>query len=90
MSGRVGTYNDEGKNVDLYIPRKCSATQRIVTAQDYASIQVNVGVVDENGVFTGQTKTYILSGDVRKRGEADQAINRLAVRDGLLREQPSA
>ena len=87
---RVGTYNDEGKSTDLYIPRKCSSTGRIVNNKDFASVQINIGLVDENGVYTGQTKTYILSGDVRKRGEGDQAINRLAIRDGLIREQPSA
>lgn len=36
----AGMHNDEGKNVELYIPRKCSATNRIIGAKDHAAIQV--------------------------------------------------
>jgi hypothetical protein len=36
----AGMQNDEGKNVELYIPRKCSATNRIIGAKDHAAIQV--------------------------------------------------
>jgi small subunit ribosomal protein S21e len=32
--------NAEGKSVELYHPRKCSATNRIISANDHASIQV--------------------------------------------------
>ena len=34
--------NDEGKIVDLYIPRKCSATNRLITAKDHASVQIEI------------------------------------------------
>jgi hypothetical protein len=34
--------NDQGHNVDLYIPRKCSWTNRLLQAQDKASVQVRV------------------------------------------------
>ena len=84
---RVGCINDEGKNVDLYIPRKCSSTGRIVRANDHAATQINVGVLDENGVYTGEYKTYVISGDVRKRAEGDQALNRLTLADGLIEDQ---
>ena len=30
--------NDQGKIVDLYIPRKCSATNRLITAKDHARL----------------------------------------------------
>ncbi|KAF5941857.1 hypothetical protein HYC85_019500 [Camellia sinensis] len=36
--------NEEGQNMDLYIPRKCSATNRLITAKDHASVQINVGM----------------------------------------------
>merc|ERR1711911_84275 len=39
--------NDAGENVDLYIPRKCSASNRIIYAKDHASIQMNIADVDE-------------------------------------------
>eukprot|EP00008_Paramoeba_atlantica_P002740 CAMPEP_0201484982 /NCGR_PEP_ID=MMETSP0151_2-20130828/9124_1 /ASSEMBLY_ACC=CAM_ASM_000257 /TAXON_ID=200890 /ORGANISM="Paramoeba atlantica, Strain 621/1 / CCAP 1560/9" /LENGTH=89 /DNA_ID=CAMNT_0047868905 /DNA_START=87 /DNA_END=356 /DNA_ORIENTATION=+ len=83
---QVGCINDEGRNVDLYIPRKCSSTGRIIHSQDHAAVQINVGMTDSNGVYTGNYKTYVLSGSLRKRGEGDQALNRLALKDGLLRE----
>lgn len=69
---------------DLYVPRKCSATNRLITAKDHASVQINVGLVDESGKLTGETKTFGLCGYVRTRGNADAAISRLAGEAGLL------
>ncbi|KAF8455891.1 ribosomal protein S21e [Terfezia claveryi] len=79
--------NEKGELVDLYVPRKCSATNRIIKAKDHASIQISVGKVDENGRYTGSqdTITYALSGFVRSQGEADDSLNHLAQRDGLLK-----
>ncbi len=37
--------NEEGKIVDLYIPRKCSATNRLITAKDKSSVQIDVAEV---------------------------------------------
>ncbi|XP_078160654.1 small ribosomal subunit protein eS21 [Carex rostrata] len=69
--------NEEGQIVDLYIPRKCSATNRLITAKDHASVQINVGHVDENGIYTGQFTTFALSGSIRSQGDADSALDRL-------------
>ncbi|GAQ86071.1 40S ribosomal protein S21 [Klebsormidium nitens] len=69
--------NEEGENVDLYIPRKCSATNRLITSKDHASIQINVGHLDENGVYTGQYTTFALAGPVRAQGDGDSALDRL-------------
>ncbi|KAG5529579.1 hypothetical protein RHGRI_030087 [Rhododendron griersonianum] len=49
--------NEEGQNMDLYIPRN-SATNRLITAKDHASVQLNVGHLDEAGRYTGQFSTY--------------------------------
>ncbi len=54
-----------GENVDLYIPRKCSWTNRLITAKDHASIQINIGHLDDTGVYTGHYTTLALSGFVR-------------------------
>ncbi|KAJ3094925.1 40S ribosomal protein S21 [Phlyctochytrium planicorne] len=72
--------------VDLYIPRKCSATGRLISAKDHASVQINVGEVDANGHFTGASKAYALSGFVRALGESDDSLNRLATQDGYLKK----
>ncbi|KAH7864324.1 hypothetical protein Vadar_028347 [Vaccinium darrowii] len=69
--------NDEGQNMDLYIPRKCSATNRLITAKDHASVQLNVGHLDANGVYTGQFTTFALCGYIRAQGDADSALDRL-------------
>ncbi|GFZ13715.1 ribosomal protein S21e [Actinidia rufa] len=69
--------NEEGKNMDLYIPRKCSATNRLITAKDHASVQINIGHLDENGVYTGQFTTFALCGFIRAQGDADSAVDRL-------------
>ncbi|KAK4373472.1 hypothetical protein RND71_008856 [Anisodus tanguticus] len=69
--------NDEGQNMDLYIPRKCSATNRLITSKDHASVQLNVGHLDEFGRYTGQFTTYALCGFIRAQGDADSALDRL-------------
>ena len=39
--------DDEGNIVDIYIPRKCSATNRLITAKDYASVQIEIAEVSQ-------------------------------------------
>ncbi|KAI0998271.1 hypothetical protein K3495_g9923 [Podosphaera aphanis] len=77
--------NDKGESVDLYVPRKCSATNRIIKAKDHASVQISIAKVDERGHITGENHVYALSGFVRAMGESDDSLNRLAQRDGLLK-----
>lgn len=85
--------NEEGQNMDLYIPRKwylicfydflyyllvhvgslfvgcccccSSATNRLITSKDHASVQINVGHLDELGRYTGTFSTFALCGFVR-------------------------
>ncbi|PTU25038.1 hypothetical protein P175DRAFT_0506571 [Aspergillus ochraceoroseus IBT 24754] len=68
-----------------YVPRKCSATNRIIKANDHASVQISIGKVDENGRYTGENQTYALCGFIRARGESDDSLNRLTQRDGYIR-----
>ncbi|KAG5358024.1 40S ribosomal protein [Yarrowia sp. B02] len=78
--------NDQGVLVELYVPRKCSATNRIIKADDHSSVQINVAKVDENGrAIPGDNITYALSGYVRSRAEADDSFNRLTQQDGILK-----
>jgi small subunit ribosomal protein S21e len=73
-----------------YVPRKCSATNRIIKAKDHSSVQISIGKVDENGRYSGENQVYALSGFVRAMGESDDAMNRLAQRDGFLKAVWSA
>ncbi|KAJ5888369.1 Cystathionine beta-synthase core [Penicillium taxi] len=77
--------NEPGPELRGYVPRKCSATNRIIKANDHASVQISVGKVDENGRYTGENETYALCGFIRNRGESDDSLNRLAQRDGYLK-----
>ena len=69
-----------------YVPRKCSATNRIIKAKDHGSVQISIAKVDENGrAVAGENHVYALCGFVRAMGESDDAMNRLTQRDGLLK-----
>lgn len=68
-----------------YVPRKCSATNRIIKAKDHGSVQISIAKVDENGRYTGENQVYALCGFVRAMGESDDCINRLTQRDGYLK-----
>ena len=71
--------NDQGQPVDLYIPRKCSWTNRLIAANDFASVQINVGKIDPvTGRYTGDSDTFGLSGYVRAKGESDMALSELS------------
>jgi small subunit ribosomal protein S21e len=70
--------NDRKEIVDLYIPRKCSWTNRLITAQDRGAVQFRVAHVSKEGYMIKDSYTYIsLSGKLRSRGEADMAVNEL-------------
>ncbi|CAH0488601.1 hypothetical protein KXD40_006231 [Peronospora effusa] len=69
--------NEAGESIDIYIPRKCSWTNRILAAKDNASVQINVGRVNADGVFTGESDTFALAGYIRHHGEGDIALTEL-------------
>jgi small subunit ribosomal protein S21e len=74
-----------------YVPRKCSATNRIIKAKDHGSVQISIAKVDENGrAVPGENHVYALCGFVRAMGESDDSLNRLAQRDGLVKAVWSA
>ena len=54
-----------------------SATNQLITAKDHASVQFNVGLVDENGVYTGDYKSVAFAGFQRKKGATDQVCHRI-------------
>ncbi|VDI05365.1 small subunit ribosomal protein S21e [Mytilus galloprovincialis] len=73
--------NEQGEFVDMYIPRKCSASNRIISAKDHASIQINFADVRR---MTGSYTTFAICGGIRRMGESDDSLNRLGKRDGLI------
>ena len=73
----AGMHNTEGVNVDLYIPRKCNATNRLIHAKDKASVQLNIGHVNADGIYTGEFTPFAMCGFIRSMGEADGSLDRL-------------
>mmetsp|Transcript_24839 Transcript_24839/g.22553 ORF Transcript_24839/g.22553 Transcript_24839/m.22553 type:complete len:81 (+) Transcript_24839:66-308(+) len=70
--------NDEGVVVDLYVPRKCSWTNRILAANDFGAVQINVANIDPvTGVYTKTNTTFALSGFIRAQADADEALTAL-------------
>uniref|UniRef100_A0A8D0CA05 Small ribosomal subunit protein eS21 n=1 Tax=Salvator merianae TaxID=96440 RepID=A0A8D0CA05_SALMN len=62
-----------------------SASNRIIGAKDHASIQINISEVDKvTGRVNGQFKTYAICGAIRRMGESDDSILRLAKTDGIV------
>lgn len=62
-----------------------SATNRLITAKDHASVQINIGHVDQNGVYTGEFTPFALCGFIREIGKSDDALNKLASSRGFLK-----
>ncbi len=74
--------NEKGEVVDLYIPRKCSWTNRLLVSNDHGSVQINVANVDpQTGLSTGESTAFALSGNLRFRSEADMALVELVKRN---------
>lgn len=68
------------------MPRKCSATNRIITAKDHTSVQISIAKVGEDGrAIPGESQVYALCGFIRAMGESDDSLNRLAQKDGFLK-----
>jgi len=75
-----------GRITDPPIPFPCSsASNRIIHAKDHASVQLSIVDVDpETGRQTDGSKTYAICGEIRRMGESDDCIVRLAKKDGLI------
>ena len=80
MSGENNKLNKE-----LYVPRKCAATNKMLSASDHAAVTINIGHVDHNGIYTGTFTTVAFAGYLRQKGEIDVAMNRIASEKGLMK-----
>ncbi|XP_059800879.1 small ribosomal subunit protein eS21-like [Hypanus sabinus] len=77
--------NDAGEFVDLYVPCKCSACNKIIGAEDHASIQINLAEVNKvTGRFNGQHKTCAICGAIHRMGESGDCLLRLAKYNGIV------
>ena len=78
--------NSEGQYVDLYIPRKCQATNRLIDCKDTASVQITLNTDGLNVELDKEQKyfTVVLSGFVRSKGNSDAALNKILYEKKIL------
>jgi len=68
------------------LPRKCSATNRILTAKDHSSVQINIAQLNASGIYEGNYTTVAFSGFIRNNAGSDQALNVIAAEKGLMKD----
>ena len=72
--------NSEGQYVDLYIPRKCHATNRLIDCKDTASVQITINTdglnLENKKDEEKKNLTMVISGFVRTKGNSDAALNK--------------
>ena len=78
--------NEAGEYSDRYIPRKCSASNWLIGAKDHAAVQIDLAELNPKGQMTGNIKRYTVCGQIRRIGESDSSLVRLACRDGIVGE----
>merc|ERR1711939_100654 len=84
FSNLLKMQNDQGEVVDLYVPRKCSASNRLIGSKDNAAVQINFCDVDATtGRMLTTNKTFAICGAIRRMGESDDCVYRLAREHGL-------
>ncbi len=70
--------NTDGKVVEKYLPRKCAITSKVLGPKDYASVQIFVPDIDENGRVKYDTGfKFAVSGFIRAKGRSDFEIEKL-------------
>ena len=72
--------NTDGQVMDKYIPRKCSVTSKIIAPNDYASVQIFVPDVDDEGRVIkdqGSGFKFAISGYLRNKGRSNYEIEKL-------------
>ena len=77
-----GCINDQHNLTDIYLPRKCDYTDKLITSKDRSSVQISVCDVNDDGTINlGSNKIITICGFIRGTGKGDEAI------DKVLREK---
>lgn len=80
-----GTINDKNKVTDIFLPRKCDYTDRIITSKDYSSVQLSICDVKPDGTIDlGSPKLVTLCGYVRGTGQSDAALEKVLKEKKLI------
>ena len=80
-----GCINDKHKLTDIYLPRKCDYTDRVITSKDYSSVQISVCDVKEDGTIDlSKSNLVTLCGYVRFTGQSDVALEKVMKEKKLI------
>lgn len=80
-----GTINDKQKVTDIYLPRKCDFTDRVITSKDYSSVQLSICDVKADGTIDLSKPNLItLCGYVRGTGQSDSALDKVLKEKKLI------
>ena len=87
-----GCLNLENKLTDIYLPRKCDFTDRVVTSKDHSSIQLSISDVlsfliqvnSDGTINLGKSSIVTISGFVRSTGQGDAAIQKVLTEKKLI------
>lgn len=80
-----GTINDKHKLTDIFLPRKCDYTDRVITSKDHSSVQISICDVREDGTIDlSKSNLVTLSGYVRGTGQSDAALEKVLKEKKLI------
>lgn len=80
-----GCINDKHNLTDIYLPRKCDYTDRIITSKDRSSIQINICDVNDDGTINASKSNIItICGFVRSTGQSDVALEKVMKERNLI------
>ena len=73
----------------LSFPLTPTSLDRLITAKDHASIQIQIADVDADGkAIKGRASTIAICGRIRAQGDSDDSINRIATKEGRESHSP--
>lgn len=80
-----GCINEKHKMTDIFLPRKCDYTDRIITTKDYSSVQISVCDVRADGTIDlSKSNLITLCGYVRGTGQSDAALEKVLAEKKLI------
>ena len=80
-----GCINDQHNLTDIYLPRKCDYTDKLITSRDRSSIQLPVCGVNSDGTINlSDVNLITICGFVRGTGKSDEAITRVLEEKNLI------
>jgi small subunit ribosomal protein S21e len=73
-----GSLRDDGTCTDLYLPRKCMYSGKIIDSKDKSSVQLSLAPLSKGTVdLNGERHQVIIGGFVRGKGQGDYALEKV-------------